>query len=277
MRRVLLVLAGCSAAPPPRTAPVPAPARAVAKATCGPSEIVGTANDVEVRGQVVDASGASVSCAAVELSIGMEHLTAWTDAQGAYRFAGFVWHDVDLPYPELVATTRDHRASLPVRPTRDQHAYRLVVQPTGAIEGTVVGTRTHDAVVMRADTGEHLVAAIDKNGGFHRDLVPVGHYIVAAMIDPGYSEPQDVQIVEGHTASLILELPPPTIWVRLRAGHDCKSAVLRDANGTTVATMGCAGPYVKPPRVPPGSYEACVDTACRRIEIDDAHDSFEFP
>lgn len=238
---------------------------------------VNVAHGFTVRGHVVDETGAAVPQATVTLAMVPGERSHAADSLGQFHFddvnaghgpAGWTVYVSAAAPGGLRSESVDAVPDVPVK---------LVVRPTGAIEGTISGLAAGDYVVFSGRRGAAAVAQIGANGMFHVEHVLPGDYFVMHHGKHAEVTLGNVTVVAGHTAEVMFVAPPDGVDVTVRANSSCKDVALRTVPGVDVARATCTGPRAWLQGVLPGTYELCVDGRCRHVDVDEMHDSFEFP
>jgi hypothetical protein len=195
------------------------------------------------------------------------NLFARSDDRGAYEIAGSAMIPLQMGHPQISATTRDHRVSLPAVVPDGDATIDLIVERTGRLEITLTGSV--QTLVFVSPVGNRRVSLPVRttNGMYHLD-VPAGDYELSTIrpAQPYASQRQQVLVAAGAVAAVTIAVPPtPPVSIKVHVvGASCDEVQLFARDDAPAVTAKCNGGDAEFAQVEPGMYFACATGSSKR-------------
>ena len=232
---------------------------------------------ITLRGIIRDATGTPVPDARVVISAhGSEGgrgeladladgtFATATDSNGRYELRDVATLPRVASRPQIVAHTRDHRASLPTLVPAVNATIDLSVHPTGRLEVTIASFPNVIAVV-RAVADPRVTLSSDPMPSGERFTLPVGDYDIELIGPTPATSPGVVQratVVAGATTAVALAGPVLTpVALELHVGRQPCNAIAVAALGASTPPVhaACGGPDIRIATILPGHYRVCLE------------------
>jgi hypothetical protein len=232
-----------------------------------------------IRGVVRDAGGAPMPSADIALvatefsdvsgeldQLARGNIYTRTDDRGAYEIEGSAIEPLAIGTPQISATTRDRRASLPTAVPDSDTRIDLTVGLTGTLEIAVTGSVQTTVIVN--PVGNHSVSLpVHQIGDVYRLDVPVGDYEIATVLigQTVSLQRRQVSVSAGAIAAVTIAVPPiPSVPIKVHADLACDEMQLYARADAPVATAKCVSGDAEFAQVEPGVYMACSITSGKR-------------